>query len=72
MVSKLFIEDGDYLCKITGEPRGMMCVEIAYTPEGINVGWDEVENEEAAMLLYNIERKPEPIVEEDDSTQQQP
>ena len=33
MVSKLFIEEGDYICKLTGEPRNMMVVEIAYTPE---------------------------------------
>jgi hypothetical protein len=58
MVSKLFIEEGDYICKETGEPRNMMVVEIAYTPDGINVGWDEVNNEEEAMTLYNIERKP--------------
>ena len=58
MVSKLFIEEGDYICKLTGEPRNMMVVEIAYTPDGINVGWDEVANEEEAMTLYNIERKP--------------
>ena len=58
MVSKLFIEEGDYICKLTGEPRNMMVVEIAYTPDGINVGWDEVADEEEAMTLYNIERKP--------------
>lgn len=57
MVSKLFIEDGDYICKDTGESRNMMVVEIAYTPDGINVGWDEVAGEESAMILYNIERK---------------
>ena len=58
MVSKLFLEEGDYICKTTGQPRNMMIVEIAYTPDGINVGWDEVDNEEEAMILYNIERKP--------------
>lgn len=57
MVSKLFLEDGDYICNITGEPRNLMVVEIAYTPEGINVGWDEVENEEQALQLYNIRKK---------------
>ena len=34
-----------------------MLVEIAYTPDGINVGWDEVANEDEAMALYNIEKK---------------
>ena len=67
MISKLFLEDGDYLCKLTSEPRNMMLVEVAYTPDGLNVGWDEVEDEEAAMILYNIERKPEPIEEEEDN-----
>lgn len=58
MVSKLFIEDGDYICKETGESRNMMLVNVAYTPDGINVGWDEVADESEAMALYNIERKP--------------
>jgi hypothetical protein len=60
MVSKLFEEDGDYICLETGEPRNMMIVEIAYTPEGINFGWDEVQNEEEAMTLYNISKKENP------------
>ena len=56
MVSKLFYEEGNYVCKETGERRNLMLVEIAYTPEGINVGWNEVNDEEEAMTLYNIER----------------
>lgn len=63
MVSKLFEEEGDYICKETGEPRNMMLVEIAHTPDGINVGWDLVEDEEMAMNLYNIMKKP--IIEGD-------
>lgn len=59
MVSKLFEEEGDYIRLDTGESVNMMIVEIAYTPDGINVGWDEVADEEDAMVLYNIERKPE-------------
>ena len=58
MVSKLFEEDGDYICKETGEPRNMMVVGIAYTPDGINFGWDQVDDEEEAMNLYNIMKKP--------------
>jgi hypothetical protein len=57
MVSKLFIEEGDYICNETNEPRNMMMVDIAYTPEGINVGWNGVANEEEAMTLYNIRKK---------------
>ena len=62
MVSKLFIEEGDYICNETNEPRNIMLVEIAYTPEGINVGWDEVADEEEAMTLYNVIKKQ---IEED-------
>jgi hypothetical protein len=57
MVSKLFIEEGDYLCNETNEPRNMMVVEIAWTPEGTNVGWDVVADENEAMTLYNIRKK---------------
>jgi hypothetical protein len=60
MVSKLFIEDGNYICNETNEPRNMMVVNVAFTPEGINVGWNEVADEEEAMVLYNI-RKKDPV-----------
>ena len=36
----------------------MMEVNIAYTPDGINVGWDEFNSKEEAMQHYNIELKP--------------
>jgi hypothetical protein len=58
MIYKLFIEDGDYRDIDTLEPRNMMEVEIAYTPDGINVGWDEFNSIEEAMQHYNIELKP--------------
>ena len=58
MIYKLFIEDGDYRDIDTLEPRNMMEVEIAYTPDGINVGWDEFNSIEDAMQHYNIELKP--------------
>ena len=61
MIYKLFIEDGDYRDITTREGRNIMEVEIAYTPEGINVGWDEFETLEEAMLSYNIELKPKEI-----------
>lgn len=57
MVSKLFEEDGDYICLETGESRNMTIGNEAHTPEGLNVGWNIVESEEAAMALYNIRRK---------------
>ena len=43
-----------------------MEVEIAYTPDGINIGWDELSSIEAAMFYYNIELKPK---EDDTNTE---
>ena len=58
MVYKLFIEEGLYRDRLTKEDRNLMEVEIAYTPEGINVGWDEFNSLEDAIYSYNIELKP--------------
>ena len=58
MIYKLFIEDGEFRDITTREGRNIMEVEIAYTPEGINVGWDEFDSLEEAMLSYNVEYKP--------------
>jgi hypothetical protein len=63
MIYKLFLEEGKYRDITTHEDRNMMEVEIAYTPDGINVGWDEYNSIEEAMTAYNIEIKPEPIIE---------
>jgi hypothetical protein len=63
MIYKLFLEDGDYRDITTREGRNIMEVEIAYTPEGINVGWDEFNSLEEAMVHYNVELKPKPIIE---------
>jgi hypothetical protein len=64
MIYKLFLEDGDYQDIDTKEPRNMMEVEIAYTPDGINVGWDEFNSIEEAMAHYNVELKPQENVDE--------
>ena len=64
MIYKLFLEKGDYQDIDTKEPRNMMEVEIAYTPDGINVGWDEFNSIEEAMTYYNIELKPQDNVDE--------
>ena len=64
MVYKLFIEEGLYQDKDTKEPRNLLEANIAYTPEGINVGWTELENLEEAMEYFNLELLPEP--EEDE------
>jgi hypothetical protein len=63
MIYKLFLEDGDYRDITTREGRNIMEVEVAYTPEGINVGWDEFNSLEEAMAHYNVELKPKPIIE---------
>jgi len=60
MIYKLFIEEGLYQDKDTKEPRNLMEVNIAYTPEGINVGWTELENLETALDYFNLELVPEP------------
>lgn len=64
MIYKLFFEEGKYRDITTHEDRNIMEAEIAYTPEGINVGWDEFGSIEEAMVAYNVELKPEPIKEE--------
>jgi hypothetical protein len=64
MIYKLFLEEGLYRDIDTKEDRNMMEVEIAYTPDGINVGWDEFGSIEEAMTTYNIELKPKEIVVE--------
>lgn len=65
MIYKLFIEDGGYQDIDTKEPRNLMEAEIAYTPEGINVGWDEFNSIDEAMSHYNIELKPEVLEDEE-------
>lgn len=64
MIYKLFIEEGLYQDKDTKEPRNLLEAEIAYTPEGINVGWTELENLDAAIKYFNLELVPEPKEEE--------
>jgi hypothetical protein len=59
MIYKLFIEEGLYQDKDTKEPRNLMEANIAYTPEGINVGWTELENLETALEYFNLELVPE-------------
>ena len=65
MVCKLFIEEGEYLDIETQEPRNLMCVEIAYTPEGINVGWTEFNSIQECMEVWGLERVPEPEEEDE-------
>ncbi len=57
MVYKLFIEDGEYQDKNTKEIRNLLEATIAYTPDGINVGWTELENLDSAMIYFNLEKR---------------
>ncbi len=57
MYYKLFNEDGDYQDKTTKEPRNLLSCNIAYTPDGINVGWIEFERDEQAMDYFGITKK---------------
>lgn len=61
MVYKLFIEEGLYRDRLTKEDRNLLEAEIAYTPEGINVGWDEFSSLDEVIYSYNIELKPKEI-----------
>ena len=65
MIYKLFIEEGLYQDKDTKEVRNLLEGEIAYTPEGINVGWTELENLETALEYFNLELVPEPEEDEE-------
>jgi hypothetical protein len=64
MVYKLFIEEGEYRDKVSLEPRCMLKGNIAWTPEGENVGWDTFDTDEEAMEFYGIERIPEEDVQQ--------
>jgi hypothetical protein len=66
MVFKLLKEEGKYRDIPTGEPRNMLQANIAWTPEGVNVGWDDFETVEEAMRYYNIELIPDEQNHEND------
>lgn len=59
MVYKLFLEEGKYRDKVSLEPRNLLKANVAWTPEGENVGWDEFSTDEEAMAFYGIELIPE-------------
>lgn len=61
MYYKLFLEEGDFLDKTTGEPRNLLWGEQIWTPEGQNVGWDFFNTLEDAMDHFNLKEKPKPI-----------
>lgn len=65
MVYKLLIEDGGYQDKVTKEIRNLLEANIAYTPDGINVGWAELENLEQAIEYFNLEKRNYETIEMD-------
>jgi hypothetical protein len=64
MVYKLFLEEGEYRDITTLEPRNMLKANIAWTPEGTNVGWDTFDTDEEARAFYNIEKIPDEDVQQ--------
>jgi hypothetical protein len=64
MYYKLFNEDGDFLDKTTEEPKNLLWCNVAWTPEGTNVGWDFFDTLEQAMDHFNLKEKPKPIEKE--------
>ena len=61
MVYKLLNEDGEYRDRLTKESRNLLEAEIAFTPEGINFGWEEFNSLEDAIYSFDIELKPKEI-----------
>jgi len=59
MIYKCLEEEGNYLDITTDEPRNLLQANIAYTPEGVNVGWTEYDTLEDAMEGFNLKIKPE-------------
>lgn len=57
MVYKLLYEDGEYIDKDNNSVN-LLEANIAYTPDGINVGWVELDNIEQAIEYFNILYKP--------------
>lgn len=54
MVYKLFDEEGDYIDIDIGTPKNLLEAETVYTPEGINIGWEEFSSVEQAMEHFNV------------------
>lgn len=56
MVYKVFNEIGEYVDATTKEPRNLLEANWADTPEGMNVGWTELDSLEEAIAYFNLER----------------
>ena len=56
MVYKIFNEDGEYVDATTKEPRNLLVANWAETPEGLNIGWAELNSLEEAIAYFNLEK----------------
>ena len=57
MLYKVLAEEGEYIDSSSKEPRNLLIAQmVAYTPEGINVGWQRFETLEEALNYFNIEK----------------
>lgn len=65
---KVLNEQGAYIDK--KEVRyDILEAHEAYTPEGLNVGWDEYDSIEAAAIAYGLTLLPEPVEEPEEVEQ---
>lgn len=55
MFYKLHDEAGEYRDKTSLEPKNLLSANEALTPDGLNVGWTELENLETAIDYFNLE-----------------
>ena len=56
MVYKIFNEVGDYVDAKTKEPRNLLSANWAETPEGLNIGWTELDSLEETIAYFNLEQ----------------
>lgn len=53
---KLLNEDGDYIDKMTKERKNLLsAINWVATPEGLNIGWTELNSLDEALIYFNIE-----------------
>lgn len=50
-------EEGQYI-DVQGQRWDILEAHEAYTPDGLNVGWDEYPNLEQASIAYGLKYKP--------------
>lgn len=57
MVYKLLDESCDYIDN-SGKRWNLLEANIAWTPNGVNIGWDTFNNIEEAMEYYSVRYEP--------------